>query len=177
MLSPTFNVEAISARLNHVLETTPGLVELRARIAAAQHKAHEVLAHVHLPHLPTREEIGTRASGMFVKTRSLDEIVGAGPSHDPGGRRCPAGCRSRIAVPMRCIRIRRFLGLQQSFRSHSLHGAYPGGNGRGREPLSIATKVKIASVTLHLFGRRRGGGATPRRRSFIEVRPTAIRSA
>ena len=71
----TFNVEAISSRLNQALETTPGLADLRARIAAAQHRAHEVLAHVHLPHLPTREEIGARASGMFVKTRSLDEIV------------------------------------------------------------------------------------------------------
>ena len=71
----TFNVEAISSRLNQALETTPGLTDLRARIAAAQHRAHEVLAHVHLPHLPTREEIGARASGMFVKTRSLDEIV------------------------------------------------------------------------------------------------------
>ena len=50
---------------------------MRARLAAAQHRAHEVLAHVHLPHLPTREEIGARASGMFVKTRSLDEIVKA----------------------------------------------------------------------------------------------------
>jgi stearoyl-CoA desaturase (Delta-9 desaturase) len=71
----TFNVEAISSRLNQALETTPGLADLRARIAAAQHRAHEVLAHVHLPHLPTREEISARASGMFVKTRSLDEIV------------------------------------------------------------------------------------------------------
>jgi stearoyl-CoA desaturase (delta-9 desaturase) len=71
----TFNVEAISSRLNQALETTPGLADLRARIAAAQHRAHEVLAHVHLPHLPTREEISARASGMFVRTRSLDEIV------------------------------------------------------------------------------------------------------
>jgi stearoyl-CoA desaturase (Delta-9 desaturase) len=71
----TFNVEAISSRLNQALESTPGLADLRARIVAAQHRAHEVLAHVHLPHLPTREEISARASGMFVKTRSVDEIV------------------------------------------------------------------------------------------------------
>jgi stearoyl-CoA desaturase (delta-9 desaturase) len=71
----TFNVEAISWRLNQALDTTPALADLRARLAAAQYTAHEVLAHVHLPHLPTREEISARASGMFVKTRSLDEIV------------------------------------------------------------------------------------------------------
>ncbi len=74
-LVATFNIETMSAKLNHALETTPGLADLRAKIAAAQHKAHDVLAHVHLPHLPTRDEIGARASSMFVKTRSLDEIV------------------------------------------------------------------------------------------------------
>jgi stearoyl-CoA desaturase (delta-9 desaturase) len=46
----TFNVDAISSGLNQALETTPGLADLRARIATAQHRAHEVLAHVHLPH-------------------------------------------------------------------------------------------------------------------------------
>ncbi|EIM25351.1 acyl-CoA desaturase [Microvirga lotononidis] len=71
----TFNVESISAKLSHALETTPGLADLRVRLAAAQHRAHEVLAHVHLPHVPTRDEIWDRASTMFVKTRSLDEIV------------------------------------------------------------------------------------------------------
>jgi stearoyl-CoA desaturase (Delta-9 desaturase) len=74
-LVASFNIESISAQLAHALETTPSLADLRARLAAAQHKAHEVLRHVHLPHLPTREEIGARASSMFVKTRSLDEIV------------------------------------------------------------------------------------------------------
>jgi stearoyl-CoA desaturase (delta-9 desaturase) len=30
---------------------------------------------LHIPHLPTREEVWERASMMFVKTRSLDDIV------------------------------------------------------------------------------------------------------
>jgi stearoyl-CoA desaturase (delta-9 desaturase) len=74
-LVATFNIESISAKLAHSVETTPGLADLRTKLAVAQHKAHEVLAHVHLPHLPTREEISARASSMFVKTRSLDDIV------------------------------------------------------------------------------------------------------
>jgi stearoyl-CoA desaturase (delta-9 desaturase) len=74
-LAATFNIESISVRLVYALETTPSLSDVRAKLAAAQHKAHEVLAHVHLPHLPTREEIGARASTMFVKTRSLEDTV------------------------------------------------------------------------------------------------------
>ena len=74
-LVATFNIESISAKLAHALETTPSLADLRAKLAAAQHRAHEILAHVHLPHMPTREEIGARASTMFVKTRSFEDIV------------------------------------------------------------------------------------------------------
>jgi stearoyl-CoA desaturase (Delta-9 desaturase) len=74
-LVATFNIESISTKLAHALETTSSLGELRAKLASPQHKAHEVLAHVHLPHLPTREEIGARASSMFVKTRSFEDIV------------------------------------------------------------------------------------------------------
>jgi stearoyl-CoA desaturase (delta-9 desaturase) len=74
-LAATFNIESISVKLVHALETTPGLADVRTKLAAAQHRAHEVLAHVHLPHLPTREEIGARASTMFVKTRSLEDVV------------------------------------------------------------------------------------------------------
>jgi stearoyl-CoA desaturase (delta-9 desaturase) len=74
-LAATFNVESITAALSHALATTPSLAHLHETIASAQHKAHEVLASVHLPHLPTRDDIWARASTMFVKTRSLDEIV------------------------------------------------------------------------------------------------------
>jgi len=34
-----------------------------------------VLAGVHLPHLPTRGELLAQAMAMFVRTRSIDEIV------------------------------------------------------------------------------------------------------
>ncbi|MCB5176459.1 acyl-CoA desaturase [Microvirga lenta] len=74
-LVATFNIESISTKLNHALETTPSLADLRARLSAAENKAHEVLVQVQLPHLPTREEVWARAASMFAKTRSLDDIV------------------------------------------------------------------------------------------------------
>src|SRR4051812_7092467 len=74
-LVATFNIDSISAKISQAFETTPSLADIQARLGAAQHKAHEVLALVHLPHLPTREEIWARASTMFAKTRSLDDIV------------------------------------------------------------------------------------------------------
>ncbi|HEY8384457.1 MAG TPA: acyl-CoA desaturase [Microvirga sp.] len=74
-LAASFNVDSISAKLREALATTPSLADVQARLGSAQHKAAEVLAGVHLPHLPTRDEIWARASTMFVKTRSLDEIV------------------------------------------------------------------------------------------------------
>jgi stearoyl-CoA desaturase (delta-9 desaturase) len=74
-LAATFNIEGITAKLALALTTTPSLADLKEKIAEAQHKAHDVLASVSLPHLPTRDEILARASTMFVKTRSLDDIV------------------------------------------------------------------------------------------------------
>jgi len=71
----TFNPDSIAAALQQALATTPTLAGLQDKLAAAQHRAGEVLAGMHLPHLPTREEIFSRASAMFVPTRSMEDIV------------------------------------------------------------------------------------------------------
>jgi stearoyl-CoA desaturase (delta-9 desaturase) len=70
-LAATFNAERIAAALH----ASPGLAALNERLAAAQHKAADVLASVHLPHVPTREELRAKAASMFAKTRSMEEIV------------------------------------------------------------------------------------------------------
>ena len=70
-LVATFNVDRIAAALH----ASPALAAVQERIAAAQHKAADVLASVHLPHVPTREELRAKASSMFAKTRSMEEIV------------------------------------------------------------------------------------------------------
>ena len=70
-LVATFNVDRIAAALH----ASPALAAVQERVAAAQHKAADVLASVHLPHVPTREELRAKASSMFAKTRSMEEIV------------------------------------------------------------------------------------------------------
>ena len=74
-LVATFNIETIAASLSASLAGMHGLAELRERLAAAQTRAADVLAVIHLPHVPTRDELRERASAMFARTPSLDDIV------------------------------------------------------------------------------------------------------
>jgi stearoyl-CoA desaturase (delta-9 desaturase) len=74
-LAATFNVESISGALRDTLAGTPTLSDLREKIGDAHYRAADILAGMHLPHLPTREDISERASTMLAKTRSLDDIV------------------------------------------------------------------------------------------------------
>jgi stearoyl-CoA desaturase (delta-9 desaturase) len=70
----SFNIDAIATRLHSVAPATE-LADLRERLSAAQTRAADALAAVHVPHLPTREEIRERANAMFARTRSMDDIV------------------------------------------------------------------------------------------------------
>jgi stearoyl-CoA desaturase (delta-9 desaturase) len=74
-LAATFNIDGIVASLRHALAGTAALADLRVKLGEAQHQAADVLAGLHLPHLPTRDEVFDRASTMFAKTRSLGDIV------------------------------------------------------------------------------------------------------
>ncbi|HUO12987.1 MAG TPA: hypothetical protein VMU37_09555, partial [Caulobacteraceae bacterium] len=44
-------------------------------LSRATHQASDVLASMHLPQVPSRDEIVARARAMLAKTPSLDEIV------------------------------------------------------------------------------------------------------
>jgi stearoyl-CoA desaturase (Delta-9 desaturase) len=48
---------------------------LRDRIAGTQQRAENVLASVHLPQMPTKDAMMSRAAAMFASTPSLDQIV------------------------------------------------------------------------------------------------------
>src|SRR3954454_15905823 len=75
-LAATFNVEAISAAvIQSLASTAPGLADMRARLAGAQHRAADPLGSMHLPHVPTYQEVLDRALRMFASTRSLAAIV------------------------------------------------------------------------------------------------------
>jgi len=52
-----------------------GLPTIQDKLAQAQNRATDVLAGVHLPQLPTRHEIVSRAMAMFAETPSMEAIV------------------------------------------------------------------------------------------------------
>jgi stearoyl-CoA desaturase (delta-9 desaturase) len=74
-LVATFNLDAITASIHLALAHSPSFADLQATLASAQHRASDVLAGLHLPTLPTREDLFRRASAMFARTRSMDDIV------------------------------------------------------------------------------------------------------
>jgi stearoyl-CoA desaturase (delta-9 desaturase) len=73
-LAASFNSDWIAGAIAAALER-PELAALQERLAATRERATEVLATVHLPHLPTREEILAKATATLAKTPSLDDIV------------------------------------------------------------------------------------------------------
>jgi stearoyl-CoA desaturase (delta-9 desaturase) len=73
-LAASFNADRIAATIAATLENA-SLDALRDKVAATQLRAADVLAGLQFPHLPDREEIKARATAMFAKTPSLDDIV------------------------------------------------------------------------------------------------------
>jgi stearoyl-CoA desaturase (delta-9 desaturase) len=73
-LAASFNSDWIAGAIAAALER-PDLTALQERLAATRERATEVLASLHLPHLPTREEILAKATATLAKTPSLDDIV------------------------------------------------------------------------------------------------------
>jgi stearoyl-CoA desaturase (Delta-9 desaturase) len=73
-LAARFNSEWIALAIASALER-PQVAALQSALAATQTRAVEVLASLHLPHLPTRNEILAQATTMFARTPSIDEIV------------------------------------------------------------------------------------------------------
>jgi stearoyl-CoA desaturase (delta-9 desaturase) len=76
-LAAHFNAERIADSIASALHGSE-LTALRERLARAHDRTAEVLATVHLPqmpHMPSREELTTKAKAMFAKTKSLEEIA------------------------------------------------------------------------------------------------------
>ena len=73
-LAESFNTDRIAAAVSSALEGS-SLTALLERLSVAQHRAADVLAGLSLPHLPTRDEVLARATTMFARTRSMDDIV------------------------------------------------------------------------------------------------------
>jgi stearoyl-CoA desaturase (Delta-9 desaturase) len=73
-LAASFNTDSIAAAIGSALDGT-SLSALKEKLAATQQSAENVLASLHLPLLPTRNEIRSRATAMFARTPSIDDIV------------------------------------------------------------------------------------------------------
>jgi stearoyl-CoA desaturase (delta-9 desaturase) len=76
-LAAHFNAERIALAVTSALHA-PQLSALQDTLVRAGHSTSEALAQLHLPHVPSREEILTQAKAMFARTPSLDDIVDRG---------------------------------------------------------------------------------------------------
>lgn len=71
----TFNVDQIAARVNAALAGMPNAADLRERLVDAQHRAADVLAGLHVPHIPTRDEVSAAAAKLLARTPSIDDVI------------------------------------------------------------------------------------------------------
>jgi stearoyl-CoA desaturase (delta-9 desaturase) len=74
-LANAFPVERIAAQTHETLAHMPTWAELRSRGRAARGHAEAFLAEIHLPHMPSLEEIRAFAEQRLARTVSLDEIA------------------------------------------------------------------------------------------------------
>ncbi len=74
-LAGTLAVEGIGARVREAWANTPTLAELRVRAQQARSDAVAMLQDMHLPDVPSLDELSARAHEMFSATPSMDEIV------------------------------------------------------------------------------------------------------
>ncbi|HJR22332.1 MAG TPA: fatty acid desaturase, partial [Dongiaceae bacterium] len=73
-LAAHFNSERIAQAITAALHG-PALSNLQESLARASERTSEVLSTVHLPQMPSRDEVLAQAKAMFARTISLDEIV------------------------------------------------------------------------------------------------------
>jgi stearoyl-CoA desaturase (delta-9 desaturase) len=92
-LAAHFNSERIAFAITSALHG-PELTALRERLARAHDRTTEVLATLHLPHMPSRDELTAKARAMFARTISLEEIV------DRAHELLLASVGSRLAGPL-----------------------------------------------------------------------------
>ncbi len=91
-LAESFQPDRIAAAIGAALDVA-SLSALRERLSETQHRAASVLANLHLPQMPTRADMFSRATAMFARTPSIDDIVDQAHAlllDAIGARLCPA---------------------------------------------------------------------------------------
>jgi len=74
-LGAAFPVDRIAAQAHAALAAAPQLEDVRAALRSAQSQAASALAGMHLPHVPTLEEVRQYAERTLARTPSLDQIA------------------------------------------------------------------------------------------------------
>ena len=74
-LAAAFPADAIAAQVRATLASAPHLEEVRAALRSAQSHAAAVLAGVHLPELPSIDEVRQYAERTLARTPSLDQVA------------------------------------------------------------------------------------------------------
>jgi stearoyl-CoA desaturase (delta-9 desaturase) len=74
-LAVSFPIERIAAQTREALLHTPSWAELEAQIRDARCQAEVLLADLHLPHVPSVDEIRHYAEQRLARTPSLDDIA------------------------------------------------------------------------------------------------------
>jgi stearoyl-CoA desaturase (delta-9 desaturase) len=98
-LAATFNADGIAAVVASALASA-NLAALQEQLSATQRRAADVLAGLHLPHLPTRQDILAQARAMYASTPSLDDIADRAHAlilDAVGARLCPVPVKARRA--------------------------------------------------------------------------------
>ena len=73
-LAATFNADRIAAVVASALASA-NLAALQEQLSATQRRAADVLAGLHLPQLPTKQDILAQAKSMYASTPSLEDIA------------------------------------------------------------------------------------------------------
>jgi stearoyl-CoA desaturase (delta-9 desaturase) len=73
-LAATFNADRIAAVIASALASA-NLAALQEQLSATQRRAADVLAGLHLPQLPTKQDILAQAKAMYTSTPSLEDIA------------------------------------------------------------------------------------------------------
>jgi len=74
-VAASWNPEAIARQVREAWDGRPSLDELKVRLRHAREEAEARLADIHLPHVPTVDELRERIEERFSDTPSLDEIA------------------------------------------------------------------------------------------------------
>jgi stearoyl-CoA desaturase (delta-9 desaturase) len=74
-LAASFPAEQLAAEIRATQAASPRLQELAARVREARGQMADWAAHVHLPHLPSLDELRERAEARYAESPSMDAIV------------------------------------------------------------------------------------------------------